>query len=152
MRMPVEKIPAFRDEFGFLSNMYLLKNKVDYNGIWFPSTEHAFVASKTDDTNIHMYISTIYRPSESKHYGKTLKLRDNWHDLQTDIMMELVYKKFLYNSDIAVKLLEIEGEIVERNYWKDTFWGVCNGVGENWLGRILMGVRGTLKQEQNTDK
>jgi predicted NAD-dependent protein-ADP-ribosyltransferase YbiA (DUF1768 family) len=36
-------------------------------------------------------------------------------------------------------------KLVEGNYWHDTFWGVCNGVGENYLGEILMHVRQELR-------
>jgi predicted NAD-dependent protein-ADP-ribosyltransferase YbiA (DUF1768 family) len=32
-------------------------------------------------------------------------------------------------------------ELVEGNWWGDTFWGVCKGVGENHLGRLLMKIR-----------
>ena len=32
-------------------------------------------------------------------------------------------------------------ELVEGNYWGDTFWGVCRGEGENKLGKLLMQVR-----------
>jgi len=32
-------------------------------------------------------------------------------------------------------------ELIEGNTWGDTYWGVCNGVGENKLGKILMGIR-----------
>lgn len=37
-----------------------------------------------------------------------------------------------------------EGEIVEENSWRDTYWGVCKGVGENHLGKILMKIRDEL--------
>jgi predicted NAD-dependent protein-ADP-ribosyltransferase YbiA (DUF1768 family) len=29
--------------------------------------------------------------------------------------------------------------------WGDRFWGVCNGVGENMLGKLLMQVREELR-------
>ena len=32
-------------------------------------------------------------------------------------------------------------ELVEGNYWGDTFWGICNGEGTNWLGILLMAER-----------
>ncbi len=38
------------------------------------------------------------------------------------------------------KLLSPE-ELVEGNWWNDTFWGVCNGEGQNNLGKILMKIR-----------
>jgi hypothetical protein len=35
--------------------------------------------------------------------------------------------------------------LIEGNTWGDTFWGVCNGVGENNLGKTLMNVREILR-------
>ena len=35
-------------------------------------------------------------------------------------------------------------ELIEGNFWGDTFWGICDGVGENNLGKILMRVRKEL--------
>ena len=33
----------------------------------------------------------------------------------------------------------------ETNYWKDTYWGKCNGVGLNNLGEMLMKIRDNLR-------
>ena len=35
----------------------------------------------------------------------------------------------------------------ETNHWNDTYWGVCNGVGQNMLGRMLMFIRDNLLEE-----
>jgi len=62
-------------------------------------------------------------------------------------MADIVYQKFLQNPELRDKLLATnDAYLVEGNNWKDTYWGICNGVGENWLGRILMIVRHALKQ------
>ena len=39
-----------------------------------------------------------------------------------------------------------DAELVEGNSWNDTFWGVSarTGKGKNWLGRLLMQVRGEM--------
>ena len=37
-------------------------------------------------------------------------------------------------------------ELIEGNTWNDTYWGVCNGRGQNHLGKILMKVRSLLKE------
>ena len=37
-----------------------------------------------------------------------------------------------------------EEELIEGNTWNDRFWGVCDGMGENNLGKILMAVRESL--------
>ena len=34
-----------------------------------------------------------------------------------------------------------DAELIEGNWWHDQFWGVCNGVGQNQLGKILMAIR-----------
>lgn len=39
-------------------------------------------------------------------------------------------------------------ELIEGNTWNDTFWGVCNGEGENNLGKLLMKVRTNLFEEK----
>ena len=36
--------------------------------------------------------------------------------------------------------------IEETNSWGDTFWGVCEGKGQNVLGNILMGIRTDLRK------
>ena len=38
-------------------------------------------------------------------------------------------------------------ELVEGNWWRDTYWGVCEGVGQNKLGKLLMQVREEVKND-----
>ena len=68
-------------------------------------------------------------------------------------MLTLVQAKFSRYADLAVKLLDTYPlELIEGNYWNDTFWGMVkirdkgiNGwVGYNKLGQILMRVRQEL--------
>ena len=47
-------------------------------------------------------------------------------------------------------LLTGDQEIIEENYWGDTFWGVCRGKGQNHLGKILMKVRDELRGIKRT--
>jgi predicted NAD-dependent protein-ADP-ribosyltransferase YbiA (DUF1768 family) len=35
----------------------------------------------------------------------------------------------------------------ETNTWKDSFWGVYNGIGTNWLGKILMEERERIRRD-----
>jgi hypothetical protein len=43
---------------------------------------------------------------------------------------------------LMVKLLATgEEELVAGNWWKDKFWGVCDGEGQNHLGLLLMELR-----------
>ena len=61
-------------------------------------------------------------------------------------MEEIIYEKFNQNLDLKAKLLETgNAELEEGNTWGDTCWGICNGIGKNMLGQILMRVRTQLK-------
>ena len=52
--------------------------------------------------------------------------------------------KFL-NPDLREKLVATgDAELIEGNHWNDTCWGVCKGIGQNNLGKILMEVRDML--------
>jgi predicted NAD-dependent protein-ADP-ribosyltransferase YbiA (DUF1768 family) len=39
--------------------------------------------------------------------------------------------------------------LMEGNYWKDTYWGVCNGDGDNRLGEMLMRVRREIRATES---
>ena len=36
-------------------------------------------------------------------------------------------------------------DLIEGNTWGDRFWGVYEGEGENWLGRLLMEIRDAVE-------
>lgn len=55
------------------------------------------------------------------------------------------------NPELRDKLVATgDAEIVEGNWWGDKFWGVCRGVGENHLGKILMRIRTELQLYERT--
>jgi ribA/ribD-fused uncharacterized protein len=139
-----DKIDEFMGKYRFLSNFWMAD--VHYDGITYPSTEHAFQAMKTMDIKKREEISKLKTPGEAKKAGKTAQLRDNWENIKYGIMYDLVLLKFVLHDDLRKKLLATdESELIEGNNWGDKVWGVCNGEGQNKLGRILMEVRGLLR-------
>ena len=49
------------------------------------------------------------------------------------------------NPDLKEKLLATGNEeLVEGNWWGDQYWGICDGIGKNKLGKLLMKVRKEL--------
>ena len=69
-------------------------------------------------------------------------------------MYRICLCKFEQNQDCLERLLKTrDTELVEGNTWGDIYWGVCNGVGENHLGKILMRIRSELGSvdEENDD-
>jgi predicted NAD-dependent protein-ADP-ribosyltransferase YbiA (DUF1768 family) len=62
-------------------------------------------------------------------------------------MLEIIRAKF-QDADLRRQLFATgDQELREGNHWGDTFWGVCNGRGDNHLGKILMQVRQEIQAE-----
>ena len=135
-----DKIESFSGVFRFLSNFYAAP--VHYEGIDYPTSEHAFQAAKTVDKNQRLNIAMLETPGEAKRYGKTVRIRSAWDDVRVGVMAEIVNEKFIQNPHLLEMLLATDDmELIEDNTWGDTFWGVCDGEGENNLGKVLMAVR-----------
>ena len=61
-------------------------------------------------------------------------------------MYDICRAKFMQNPNLARLLIETgDATLIEGNTWGDRVWGVCDGVGENRLGRILMRIRSEIK-------
>ena len=56
-------------------------------------------------------------------------------------MRKVLQAKFEQHPDLMEKLVATRSPLVEYNDWNDKFWGVCDGVGHNCLGRLLMELR-----------
>ena len=138
-------IDRFKGKYDFLSNFFSCL--VEYDGELYPSVEHAFQAAKTLDRENREYISLTETAKEARSVGRRMKgIREDWDEVKLGIMEELVRYKFSHYSDLKEKLLKTGDDIlVEGNTWNDTYWGVCKGVGENHLGKILMKVREELR-------
>ena len=141
-------IDSFRGKYAFLSNFY--SSPITIHAIVYPTVEHAFHAMKSLDQQTREIISKAPTATTAKHMGNEIKLRSDWEDIKLSIMKALVFFKFSAHIDLQARLLETGDEkLVEGNWWRDTFWGVCNGKGENHLGKILMEVRDIFRGEKN---
>ncbi len=138
----MKEILSFSGEYAFLSNFYPCT--ILYEGILYPSTEHAYVAAKTENIIQRKHIAKIAFPGQAKKFGKTLVLRDNWDTIRLSVMMELLIQKFS-QEPFDQWLLDTEDAFIEEgNTWGDKFWGTVNGVGENHLGKLIMEIRSEL--------
>lgn len=138
------KIAGFQGEYRFLSNFYHAPLTVI--GIPYLNSEAAYQASKTTDLDVRTSFSTV-DPSTAKKMGRSIHLREDWNLVLKLEMMELCLRaKFMCNPLLREQLfLTGDAELEETNNWGDTFWGVSRGKGENYLGKLLMEIRGTMK-------
>jgi ribA/ribD-fused uncharacterized protein len=146
----VTMIDSFDEEYRFLSNFWVLDNPIEIEGLIFDSSEAAYQAMKTLDPIARGKFQEL-TPSESKKFGRTLELREDWDEVKIEIMEEIVRQKFNKNPKLAQKLIETyPRQLVEGNWWGDDFWGVDikNHRGQNNLGKILMKIRDELMQKK----
>lgn len=134
-------INLFIDEYRFLSNFWLAS--IEFEGRKYPSVENAYQAAKTLDLKKREPFEK-YTPGQAKRAGKKLTLRPDWDKSRIKYMEILLRQKF-FHLDLQRQLLGTgEKTLIEGNDWHDTFWGVCDGCGENNLGRLLMTIRKDL--------
>jgi len=134
-----EPITSFAGEYDFLSNFY--PAQVTFEQDVYPTVEHAYQAAKTNDPLERIAIRQASTPGQAKRLGKTVTMIQNWDNIKAHVMEDLLRQKF---SDpfLMRKLIETrKRELIEGNTWGDTYWGVCKGVGENMLGKLLMQIR-----------
>lgn len=138
----MECIRGFSNEWRFLSNFYLAE--VEYEGIRYPSSENAYQAAKFLNLETRAKFINI-TPGQAKRLSRKFIIRPDWEEVRISIMHEICMDKFTRHPDLAQMLLNTgDMYIEETNTWGDKFWGVCDGIGENWLGRILMNIRSTF--------
>lgn len=149
----IMKIDRFSGRWHFLSNFYPCD--IFHEGIHYPSVEHFYVAMKFNDEqlidgkyyttgDLRELISKIDSPGKVKKIGKKIKLRKDWKSKKLNFMNWAIREKFKDPKLSELLISTGDLEIIEGNYWGDTYWGVCDGQGENNLGKILMKVRDEL--------
>lgn len=134
-------IGEFKGRYFFLSNFY--ESPLVYDGYRFGNAEAAFQAAKCPN---RMAEFCNLNPSEAKRLGRRVYLRSDWESVKDKVMYEVCLCKFTQNSELLERLLQTgNDELIEGNTWGDKVWGVCDGIGENRLGKILMQIRGELR-------
>ncbi len=129
-----------------MSNFY--PARITIGDVNYPTLEHAFQALKTVNPKERTAILKMIKPAAARRYGKKLVLRPGWDNVRIGVMFALLCLKFADPQQKKRLLATGDAELIEGNYWDDTFWGVCRGVGENNLGKLLMRVRAGIRDEQ----
>lgn len=150
-------INNFEGRYRFLSNFYPIE--IEHQGIKYPSVEHFYVALKVNDEQLingkyytpgdyREMIAKVPTAGQVKRIGRLAKLRSDWDTQKLKVMNWAVRQKFKDPTLREMLLSTGNEELVEGNYWKDIYWGVCDGIGENHLGKILMKVRSEIKNNK----
>lgn len=169
------KIDNFKDDYFFLSNFYhfnffykdkyYISSEVAYQCEKFQDVEFSkahsdlaadkyygeeFFSSMSNNEIIGNFLRSLKSSGRVKRAAKILSkfeyTKKDFHHHKLYVMYDIVDKKFRNNEYLKNRLIETgTAELIEKNYWHDTYWGICNNVGENFLGKILMLVREEIK-------
>ena len=146
-------IRQFQGATRWLSNFE--EAPVEFEGVMYPTNEHAFQAAKVLDPEERRVFATLGHPSKAKWLGRRVPLRADWEEVKIDVMRRVNRDKFTRHAHLREKLLATgERELIEGNTWRDHFWGVSltTGKGRNELGKILMEIRAELRASAKRDE
>lgn len=157
----------FRNKYWFLSNMFPCSVTIGLEtGIYtFECAESAFQACK-NPYEVEKFLGID--GFEAKRLGRTVNIDvKEWNERRDECMALVVEAKFTQNAELMNKLLNVKGDIIEENTWKDGYWGMYKKLdhveeqsrqpvyklyGENKLGKILMSIRDKyLADDKNND-
>lgn len=172
----------FRENFHVFSNFYLLRKPYyvtvhdpetgESDGIWYASSEQAYMAAKTLNIEIRRLISQMTAAEANKYcrsdeFKQRYQRPDFWdidngyqrytHGVSDELcvyfMRDIVWQKFADPQLRKILFDTGDAHIMEGNTWGDDFWGkVVNRsghlVGKNKLGGILMDLRSEFRRIQ----
>jgi len=144
----MKMINQFTGSYSFLSNFYL--SPIVYENRVYKTVEHFYQASKTDDLILKTQIIDCESPADAKAMGKKVPLITEWLQKRDSVMETGLDLKFAI-PDLKNQLLSTgDAELIEGNFWHDTYWGVDlrTGQGFNILGKMLMKLRYRLTMDQ----
>ena len=144
-----KKIDSFQGEYRFLSNFW--PAGIEFEGRSYHSAEHAYQAAKFTDEVMRQRVADAPTPAAAKSIAHSATTqRADWDNAKFEVMEAILREKFTRHADLRQKLLDTgDAELIEGNTWGDRVWGVCDGEGENHLGKLLMKIREELRDQSD---
>lgn len=143
-------IAQFQGEYRFLSNF--APCPVTYEGVEYPSVEHAYQAAKCVHPEDRAVILAGHA-GQAKRHGTVVEKIAGWNKRRKDIMRALLEQKFRTAMYRELLLNTNQRTITEGNYWNDEYWGVNlkTNRGLNLLGKMIMEIRSDLETDCSID-
>jgi ribA/ribD-fused uncharacterized protein len=139
-----------KKEYGEFSNFAAFPFVL--GGLEWPTSEHYFQAQKFQQADYREKIRQTASPMIAARLGRSrsVPIRPDWEAVKLDVMRAAVFEKFRAHAKLAKLLLDTGDEELIEDAAGDGFWGCSkDGLGQNWLGKILMEVRQRLRAERD---
>jgi ribA/ribD-fused uncharacterized protein len=138
--------------YGPFSNLY--RRQVEFEGVVYPTSEHAYQAGKASKPAVRDWILAAPTPAlaaMAAHGLYTWDVVPNWSEIKFDRMRGVLKAKFEQHPDLAELLVSTGSKrLVEAgtvNNAVNRLWGEVAGVGKNMLGVMLMELRAELNKK-----
>jgi ribA/ribD-fused uncharacterized protein len=136
--------------YGAFSNLF--RRTVIFEGLEFPTAEHAYQAGKPRKKEVREWILSAPTPSLvaiAAHGLYTWDIVPNWAEIKFDRMRQVLRAKFEDEELQELLLSTGSARLVESgrvNNPVNRTWGEVNGKGLNMLGVLLMELRTELRK------
>lgn len=121
---------------------------INLDGKQWPTTEHYYQAQKFTNKQLQEQIRTAATPRQAFDMARKNKSqeRSDWRQVNLEMMLKAVRAKFNQHAKLKNMLLNTGNKnLIEDAGQNDAFFGAgADYNGDNYLGRILMHVRGEL--------
>ncbi|CAE6905429.1 NADAR family protein [Paraburkholderia domus] len=146
----IEFYRASEKPYGVFSNLY--KRAVIFEGVEYPTSEHAYQAGKARKDAVREWLMAAPSPSllaMAAHGLYVWDVHPDWSKTKFERMKRVLHAKFAQHPDLQqILLLTGDARLVEVatvDNAVNRLWGEVKGVGKNMLGTLLMEVRNEIR-------
>lgn len=143
---------ADESPYGAFSNLF--RREVEFEGVRYPTSEHAYQAGKPRKEAVKAWLLAAPTPAllaMAAHGLYWWDIRSDWSKIKFERMKQVLRAKFTQHPDLQRLLLSTgESRLVEAatvDNAVNRLWGEVNGRGKNMLGKLLMELRAELEAE-----
>lgn len=132
-------ITSFSNEYAFLANTF--NEEITVDDLTYSNAESAFWAQRIKDPKARRKLTHL---SGTKAKAKAINCEpvENWESKEYATMKRILRIKFDKSKELYQKLKETgSAQLINNNTYRDEYWGVYYGKGQNLLGKILMEIR-----------
>ena len=137
-----DKIFFYEHEFYVFSNFSSFS--IEYKGVRYMTSEHAYQAAKFSDIELAEKIKAALSAHDAFSLAREHKAdeRPDWQEIKVDVMEEILRAKLAQHPYVMKKLLQSGTKEIVEDSWRDDFWGWGpNKDGQNQLGKLWMKIR-----------
>lgn len=132
------------DEVGVL----VLRNEypapIEVAGHTYPTVTHAYWALSIADEARRDEVAQTERPYDAQKLAESLPRRENWPEVRTAVMADLLRAKFAQHPHLAAVLTGTGPTRMIYTEAGSNFWGQRGLEGRNWMGRLLELIRSEI--------